>query len=630
MKDMLKILLLEDCANDAEEIMRRLESNEKFNCECRLATGRETYLKALEEFGPSVILSDHSLPQFDSKEALVLARRRFPDIPFIMVTGTISEEYAIDMIKTGADDYILKDRMTRLPAAIMASVQKRKAEAEKKLLEQEREFDRNNLQALINNTNDLIWSIDRNFRLLISNDAFDRLVTALTGQTVEKGSSILPERFSQDQLSRFRDYYERAFAGEGFTVVEYADLPGGRWSEISFYPILKGDKVSGASCFSRDITHRKITEKEIADYKHAIDQASIVSITDETGTIKYVNDNFCKISGYAATDLLGRDHRMINSGYHPGKYMANLWATIAGGMTWAGELRNKAKDGSLYWVDVTIFPIMDHKRRPVQYLMLGTDITKRKTMEQEIMEQKIQEQRKIARAIIKTKDKERNLLGQELHDNVNQILAATRMMLSAALVDPERCAELIIASNKNIENALEENRKIARGLVVPDFETIPFTEQLNALTDNMLKKAGLHVIMDTTHLREELLDDEQKLAVYRAAQEQYTNIIKHAEAGFVYVLMQTTGDYFKMIIFDNGKGQDQGQAQGQSKGQGQAQGQGKGQAQGQATGPKTAGIGLRNIRARLGLFGGTARTEASPGKGFTLELIIPLNSDPTR
>src|ERR1700722_6550582 len=110
MKDMLKILLLEDCANDAEEIMRRLESNEKFNCECRLATGRETYLKALEEFGPSVILSDHSLPEFDSKEALVLARRRFPDIPFIMVAGTISEEYAIDMIKTGADDYILKDR----------------------------------------------------------------------------------------------------------------------------------------------------------------------------------------------------------------------------------------------------------------------------------------------------------------------------------------------------------------------------------------------------------------------------------------------------------------------------------------------------------------------------------------
>ena len=484
MKDLLKILLLEDCANDAEDIMRRLQSNEKFNCEFKLATGKSAYLQALEEFHPSIVLSDHSLPQFDSKEALAIARQRFPDIPFIMVTGTISEEYAIDMIKTGADDYILKDRMTRLPAAIMASVQKRKAETEKKMLEQEREFDRNNLKALINNTNDLMWSVDRNFRLIISNDAFDRMIRALTGQVVERGSNILPEQFSPEQLSRFQEYYERAFSGEGFTVVEYADLPGGHWSEISIYPIFNGDMVSGATCISRDITQRKIAEKEIADYK------------------------------------------------------------------------------------------------------------------QEIINQKIQEQRKIARAIVKAQEKERNFLGQELHDNVNQILTGTKMMLSAALAAPEKGSEIVIASLKNIENAIEENRKIAQGLVVPDFEIIPLKEQVIHLTDSMLKKAGLHVIMDTSGLLEDLLDDEQKLAIYRAAQEQYTNIIKHAAAGFVYVLMNTTGGYFKMLIFDNGKGE--------------------------ATGPKTAGIGLRNIRGRLALFNGTAKTAASPGKGFTLETLIPL------
>lgn len=199
---------------------------------------------------------------------------------------------------------------------------------------------------------------------------------------------------------------------------------------------------------------------------------------------------------------------------------------------------------------------------------------------------------------MKAQEKERNFLGQELHDNVNQILAATKMMLSVALSEPDKCAELVIASQRNIDNAIEENRKISQGLVVPDFETIPFKEQLRQLTDNMLKKAGLYVIMDIAGLQDELLDDEQRLAIYRIAQEQFTNIIKHAAAGFVYILLQTSADYFKMLIFDNGKGQ--------------------------APGAKTAGIGLRNIKGRLSLFNGSAKVEAAPGKGFTLEILIPL------
>ncbi len=188
MTEVLKILILEDSPYDAEEIMQRLELSAKFDCGFRLATDKPTYLEALSEFCPSVILSDHSLPQFDSKEALTIARELFPDIPFIMVTGTISEEFAIDMIKAGVDDYILKDRMTRLPSAIIASVQKRKVEIEKRALEKEKEFDRNNLMALINNSNDLMWSVDLNFRLITSNEAFDRVVRIdLRGQERKYG-----------------------------------------------------------------------------------------------------------------------------------------------------------------------------------------------------------------------------------------------------------------------------------------------------------------------------------------------------------------------------------------------------------------------------------------------------------
>jgi PAS domain S-box-containing protein len=727
MKESLKILMLEDRLDDAE-LIQRLLLRSKLKCEFRLAINEDSYLQALAEFSPEIILSDHSLPQFNSEQAFTIARRRFPGIPFIMVTGAVSEEFAAEMVKMGVDDYILKDRMARLPAAIIATIQRRKitkekqeAElkiiqsesnlrvifentsegfllldkdavimafnkkaadytifsgakefqighsiyefieasgtvffceiiekakngegvryeryyelgknntawidfsvtplmeagqvkgicisgrdiTEKKIIEQEREYDRNNLKALINNTHDLMWSVDRDHKLITSNEAFDKAVKAISGKNVAKGSDIFPGGFKKEQLNRFRKYYDRAFSGESFTEIEHADLPGDLWSEISFYPIYNGDSIIGAACFSRDITHQKKAEQEITDYKNAIDQSSIVSITDQNGIIKYVNGNFCKITGYSHVELLGQDHRIFNFGYHPDAYIKNLWTMIADGKIWRGEFCNIAKDGSLYWVDATIIPFLNTKGKPVQYLAIGNDITVKKSMEQEIVHQKIQEQKKISRAILKAQETERNHLGRELHDNVNQILAATKMLLSLAINDPENSSELVVFSLNNIDGALEENRKIAQGLVLPDFDTILLSGQVSYLADNMFRQSGIDVLVDTVRMQEELLEDEQKLAIYRIAQEQCSNIVKYAGAGLVKIALSTANGLFKMIITDNGKGMEKDK--------------------------KTDGIGLRNIRDRLNIFNGTVKICTSPGNGFSLEISIPITVCP--
>ncbi len=256
MQRALKILLLEDNRTDAE-IIKHLLVKEKMNCEFHLAMDKKNFIRALGDFAPEVILSDHSLPQFNSSAALDIARSMLPNVPFIMVTGAVSEEFAANIIKQGADDYILKDRMARLPAAIEAALKQRRA------------------------------------------------------------------------------------------------------------------------------------LKEITDYKYALDQAAIVAITDQAGIIIYANENFCKISKYSQEELLGQDHRIINSGLHASSYIRDLWVSIANGRIWRGEFRNRAKDGSFYWVDTTIIPFLNEKAKPYQYLSIRTDITKKKEAEEELRKSEI-------------------------------------------------------------------------------------------------------------------------------------------------------------------------------------------------------------------------------------------------
>ncbi len=201
---------------------------------------------------------------------------------------------------------------------------------------------------------------------------------------------IRPE--DADEESRILDKVIRGeSAGQWETRRKHKD---GRLIDVSvtISPIEDSQgQIVGVSNISTDISERRKLDAQLKtalrqsqEFKAALDEHAIVAITDPSGKITYVNEKFCDISKYSREELLGQDHRIVNSGFHSKEFIKDLWSTIAGGQVWSGEIRNRAKDGSVYWVETTIVPFLNDQGKPRQYMAVRADITEIKEAQEEL------------------------------------------------------------------------------------------------------------------------------------------------------------------------------------------------------------------------------------------------------
>lgn len=206
-----------------------------------------------------------------------------------------------------------------------------------------------------------------------------------------------------------------------------------------------------------DITNRRLAEeqlketlKEISYYKYALDESAIVSITDQKGIIKHANENFSRISKYNLKELVGKDHRIVNSEYHSKEYMRDLWTTVANGKLWKGEIRNKAKDGAFYWVDTAIIPFLDENGKPFQYIAIRFDITKQK-MQQELLNNQ-SEELKVQQEELQETNAELEAQTQKLQISEEELKAQQEELMQSNYELEEKNI-LVIEKNEELEAA---------------------------------------------------------------------------------------------------------------------------------------------------------------------------------
>ncbi len=378
----LHLLLIEDSDDDALLVLRELKRGGFDVAYERLETA-EAMHTALEQENFDLVICDYTMPRFDGLTALKLLRQMDPDLPFILVSGTIDEHLAVTAMKGGANDYVMKQNLARLVSAVARELREAEVRRERRRAEGAQREAQAKYRAIVENMEDGLFQSTSEGRFVMANPALARILGYDSPQALMAEVTDIERQICVDPPRRAE--FKRLMAEHGrVSGFEYqARRKDGHVIWISENAQATALYYEGTV---RDVTERKRAEEELVKLRKAVDNSGeVIFMTDRDGLITFVNPEFTRLYGYTAAEVVGKSTpRILKSGLASPEDYAALWQTILSKQVVKGEFVNKTKDGRLLNIEGSINPVLDDDENIAGFLAIQRDITERKRAEEEL------------------------------------------------------------------------------------------------------------------------------------------------------------------------------------------------------------------------------------------------------
>jgi PAS domain S-box-containing protein len=551
MASILKILIVEDLPSDAHFIKHQIRKS-GIQFIDQIVEDEENYVKALQEFQPDIILSDYSLPTFDGMKALLIREELVPLVPFILVTGSINEEIAVEVMKAGADDYILKDHITKIGLAIKQVLDKKetlrlKKAAEKQLRILSRAIEQNPASIILTDIQGNIEYVNPKF-------------TQLTGYTPEEVCGENPRILKSGNKSQkeYRQIWETILSGgEWHGEFENINKTGEIYFESAIIsPICdENGEITHFLAVKEDITEKKKIDKKIKLLAHSLESISeCVTVTDNNNLIIYANESFCKTYGYEENEAIGR-HRniMLPAASFPREKMHLLLENRPG--NWRGEMINQKKDGTLFPVLLSTSAIKDENDNSFAHISVGMDITDIIRNREELMEAKAkaEETNNLRFALL-------NNMSHEIRTPMNAIIGFAGLMAEANAEDKDAYSKIVQKSAGQLLSLIDEvillSRLQSEKMTVNSTGFSPAESVKDIFSMFSLhepkKEIELKVNIPKQHKNLVILSDVIKIR--QVLTNLTSNAIKYTRQGSIEIGFNLRGDFVEFYVSDTGIG----------------------------------------------------------------------------
>ncbi len=589
----ISILIIENNIDDQFILKKYLQSSKLSIENIEIASTLKQAEKMLKQQMFSLVFLDLFLPDSSGLKSFTGLLQLNSRIPVIILSGLSDTEVSLKALSLGAQDFLIKGdyNIKILEKTVQYSIERKK-----NLETIEKNVERFNLVSTI--THDIIWDWNlKTHEIYTSKDGWRIILKAI--EETGSGDKITTPVIHPDDHCMVKKIRDHIFLSktQSFFEIECRILSGDdKYAFVQDRGYIIRDKdgnplrLLGAT---QDITQKKDAEQKVLlselRFKSLVQSGSdLIAILDEEANYIYVSPTSKRILGYDPEFFLGKNGFSF---IHPDDletislYFEKM--KIAGSLD-LPHYRFQNANGQWRWLETHIINLVDDEA--VKGIVANSrDITERKLAEEKAALEKIIRQKEITDAIISAQENERSQIGRELHDNVNQLLGATRLYIDMAGKDAENRDSYLQSSSTYILNAINEIRKLSKTLITPMINEIGLVESIKDIIGDIMQVHPVKIIFKTLNFDEKNLNEKFKLNLFRIVQEQINNTLKHAKASIMEIDFNQYFDNISISIGDDGIGFD----------------------------PSTTrkGVGINNLVSRAELYKGSFVIDSAPGKG---------------